>query len=70
MPPRGQNRKRDGSLLEDALAYTGLFAITGLIGGVILGDRLLRIYGEEFVEGTAALAVLISPCYCTPTRNS
>ena len=46
-------------LVEDALAYTGLFAIPGLIGGVILGDRLLRIYGEEFVEGAAVLGLLI-----------
>lgn len=46
-------------LLEDALAYTALFAIPGLVGGLILGERLLQIYGEEFVEGTAVLGLLI-----------
>lgn len=46
-------------MVEDALAYTGLFAIPGLVGGVLLGDRLLRLYGEAFVEGTAVLGLLI-----------
>lgn len=46
-------------MIEDALAYTGLIAIPGLIGGVILGERLLRLYGEEFVEGVSVLGLLI-----------
>ncbi len=46
-------------LVEDALAYTGLIAIPGLVGGVILGDRLLQLYGPEFTEGTAVLGLLI-----------
>ena len=46
-------------MLEDALAYTGLIAIPGLVGGVVLSDRLLQLYGEEFVEGTAVLGLLI-----------
>jgi O-antigen/teichoic acid export membrane protein len=46
-------------LVEDSLAYTGLIAIPGLIGGIRLGDRLLQLYGEEFVEGAAALGLLI-----------
>jgi len=46
-------------LIEDALAYTGLIAIPGLVGGFILGERLLRLYGDEFTQGAAVLAILI-----------
>ena len=46
-------------MVEDSLAYTGLIAIPGLVGGVILSDRLLQLYGEEFVEGTTVLGLLI-----------
>jgi len=46
-------------LIEDSLAYTGLIAIPGLVGGGVLADRLLRIYGPEFVKGAAVLALLI-----------
>ncbi|CCQ37658.1 probable flippase AglR [Natronomonas moolapensis 8.8.11] len=47
------------SLTEDALAYAGLLLIPGLVGGVIVGDRLLAIYGEAFRQGATVLAVLI-----------
>lgn len=46
-------------LVEDSLAYTGLIAVPGFIGGIILGDRLLRLYGQEFVDGVAVLGFLI-----------
>lgn len=46
-------------MIDGALAYTGLIAIPGLVGGLILGERILRIYGEEFVEGTSVLGLLI-----------
>ena len=46
-------------LVEDSLAYGGLFLIPGLVGGGLLGDRLLRIYGPEFVEGVHVLWILI-----------
>jgi O-antigen/teichoic acid export membrane protein len=54
-----QSRQDAAAMLEDALAYTGLIAIPGLVGGVLLGDRLLMLYGEEFVDGTAVLGLLI-----------
>jgi O-antigen/teichoic acid export membrane protein len=53
---------RDGeaaSLIGDALGYAGLFTIPGLVGGVLLDDRILAIYGEEFVRGTEVLVILI-----------
>jgi O-antigen/teichoic acid export membrane protein len=46
-------------LVEDALSYAGLLLIPGLIGGTILGERLLRIYGEEFAQGATVLGILI-----------
>ena len=48
------------NLLEDALSYAGLILIPGLVGGLILGERILRIYGEEFTQGTVVLGILIS----------
>ena len=55
-----QESKNDvRGLIEDALSFSGLVAIPGLIGGAILADRLLRIYGQEFVQGASALALLI-----------
>ena len=47
------------SLLEDAISYTGLILIPGLVGSLIIGERLLRIYGDEFTQGTAVLGLLI-----------
>ncbi|WP_018258234.1 oligosaccharide flippase family protein [Halomicrobium katesii] len=47
------------SLIEDSFAYAGLFTIPGLVGGVLLSDRLLQIYGSEFLKGTEVLWLLI-----------
>ncbi len=46
-------------MVEDALAYNGLIALPGLIGGFILAERLLRLYGPEFRQGATVLALLI-----------
>lgn len=46
-------------IIEDALAYTGLIIFPGLVGGLIIGERLLRIYGPEFVQGTQVLGLLL-----------
>jgi O-antigen/teichoic acid export membrane protein len=46
-------------LVEDALAYAGLIVIPGLVGGSLLADRLLRFYGNKFVEGTTTFSLLI-----------
>ncbi|MEM4781358.1 MAG: polysaccharide biosynthesis C-terminal domain-containing protein, partial [Halalkalicoccus sp.] len=47
-------------LTEDALAFSGLVIIPGLVGGTLLADRIMRIYGPEFVVGEAVLPVLIA----------
>ena len=46
-------------LIEDALAYTGLFVVPGLVGAVLVGDRVLAIYGSEFAQGYFVLIVLV-----------
>lgn len=54
-----RRRQRLADMLSDSLAYSGLIGIPGLLGGIVLGDRILRIYGEEFVNGTSVLGILI-----------
>lgn len=46
-------------LTEDALSYAGLILIPGLVGAVVIGDRLMEIYGDSFVAGTDVLAILV-----------
>jgi O-antigen/teichoic acid export membrane protein len=45
-------------LVEEALSYSGLLLIPGLVGGSILGERILRIYGGEFTQGAFILVLL------------
>ncbi|WP_233255258.1 oligosaccharide flippase family protein [Haloplanus rallus] len=47
------------NVVEESLAYGGLFLIPGVFGGALLGDRILQLYGPEFTQGTAVLFVLI-----------
>ena len=46
-------------LVEQSLTFGGLFLIPGLFGGVILGERILRVYGPEFTQGAPVLSILI-----------
>lgn len=55
---RGSKESATG-LIEDSLAYAGLVAIPGFVGGAILDDNILRIYGQEFVQGTEVLWLLL-----------
>lgn len=48
-----------GEHINNALAFTGLFVIPGLVGGFLVGDRVLLLYAEEFVRGAGVLVVLI-----------
>ena len=54
-----QRKEEVRNLIEDGLAYAGLISIPGVVGGTIIGDRILLIYGSEFVQGTAVLSLLI-----------
>ena len=54
-----KSKEATKGLIEDSLAFTGLIAIPGLVGGGILANHILRIYGQEFVDGSTVLALLI-----------
>lgn len=54
-----ENNEKAADLINDALAFTGLFTIPGLIGGAILGEWILGIYGTEFRQGAQILTILI-----------
>ncbi|AUX10532.1 polysaccharide biosynthesis protein [Halalkaliarchaeum desulfuricum] len=54
-----EDRKAVSGLTEDALAFAGLIAIPGFVGGTVLADRLMAIYGEGFVVGQVVLPILI-----------
>lgn len=47
------------NLIEQSLTFGGLFLIPGLFGAALLGNRLLRIYGSEFVNGYNVLWLLV-----------
>ena len=54
-----ESRELVSKLVTDSLAYGGLFIIPGLFGGALLADRLLAIYGPEFVQGATVLVILV-----------
>lgn len=45
-------------LLRVSLAYSGLFIIPGLVGGAIVGDVVLQVYGPGFDTGYYILLIL------------
>jgi len=54
------DRENISGLVTEAVRYNGLFLIPGLVGAVVVGERILLLYGEEFVIGTAVLALLVA----------
>ncbi len=50
---------RVSSLTTDALAFAGFVLIPGVVGSLLVGDRVLAIYGLEFVEGHHLLPILL-----------
>ena len=54
-----QDQQAAADIIEQSLAYGGLFLIPGVFGGGILGKRILQIYGPEFTQGATVLFVLI-----------
>lgn len=47
------------NLLNTALSFAGLIIIPGLVGGTLIGERLLQIYGSDFTQAGVVLSVLI-----------
>lgn len=45
-------------LLRVSLAYSGLFIIPGLVGGALVGDIVLQVYGRGFDTGYYILLIL------------
>lgn len=43
----------------NAVKYSGLFLIPGIVGAALLGDRLMLIYGPGFEAGTHILVILL-----------
>jgi O-antigen/teichoic acid export membrane protein len=54
-----QNPQAVSRIVEQSLTFGGLFLIPGLFGGVLLGKRILRLYGPEFPQGATILSILI-----------
>lgn len=46
-------------LVETSLVFSGIILIPGFFGALVLGPRILRIYGTEFVQGQYILLLLI-----------
>ncbi|WP_367176165.1 lipopolysaccharide biosynthesis protein [Haloarcula rubripromontorii] len=46
--------------LDEALAFSSILVIPGLVGAVVIGDRVLRFYRPEFDQGTTVLLILIA----------
>ena len=54
-----ENPDTAAGMIEDTIAYAGLVVIPGLVGGLLLNDRLFRIYGSGFGKGTQVLGFLL-----------
>ncbi|GGM66072.1 O-antigen/teichoic acid export membrane protein [Halarchaeum rubridurum] len=54
----GEN-DRIRTLLEDAVAYAGLFLLPGIVGTALIGSRVLRLYGASYAKASTVLLVLV-----------
>lgn len=46
--------------LNEALVFSAIFMFPGLLGALVLGDRILQFYRPEFSQGTGILLILIA----------
>lgn len=53
-------RQEAADLLGDALTFSGLLLIPGLIGSALIGDLILSVYGDAFTKGHYILVVLVA----------
>lgn len=51
-------------LVTLSVSFAGLLLIPGLVGGMIIGDTILLLYGKEFVAGGVVLLILILARLC------
>lgn len=66
---KSESRERVAPIVHDALAFSGLVVIPGLVGAILLGPRILRIYGTDFARGTAVLSILVGSCLIESYRQ-
>jgi O-antigen/teichoic acid export membrane protein len=52
-------REAVADLVNDGVAYTGLFLLPGLVGAVVVGEHVLGIYGTEFRQGALVMVILV-----------
>jgi O-antigen/teichoic acid export membrane protein len=50
------------SHIIDGLSFGGLVIIPGFVGAILIGDRILRVYGPEFTRGAAVFGLLVLSC--------
>lgn len=53
------NDEKIGDLLKDMITFSGVFVIPGFFGALVVGPEILGIYGDEFVQGSTILLLLI-----------
>ena len=53
------NTEEVADLAETGVAYAGLFLIPGIVGSIVLGEIILSVYSQEFVQGYTVLIILI-----------
>jgi len=51
--------KRVHHLLNEGLAFSGIFVIPGVFGAIAVGDTVLTIFGPEFAAGGTILVILV-----------
>ncbi|WP_144049933.1 lipopolysaccharide biosynthesis protein [Halorubrum sp. C191] len=54
-----ENYERVHHFLNEGLTFTGIFAIPGLFGAIVVGDTVLTIFGAEYARGGTILVILI-----------
>lgn len=55
-----QNQRQVEVLVEDSLAYAGLFLIPGVVGSLLIGDLVLRVYAPQYAIAAQVLTVLMA----------
>ena len=55
---QNQTKTEVSELLRVSLLYSGIFIIPGLVGGALVGDVVLRIYGDGFTQAYYILLIL------------
>jgi len=54
-----QNYDRVHHLLSEGVAFAGIFAVPGLFGAALVGEKILTIFGTEHAAGGTILVILI-----------